>query len=75
MQITVILHNGGRMEINVEPHERVGSMKEKIAELVNLEPANFKVIAQGRNLDEDQTLAEANLTEGSKVCVILHMRD
>lgn len=70
----IVVTLSGR-ELQVEVQEPVvGSIKQEIARLEGIPPEQQRLVFGGKHLEDEQTLAEVGIVDGSRVHLILSLK-
>ncbi|KAJ3728666.1 ubiquitin [Lentinula raphanica] len=74
MLVKVRTLTGKQLEIDLEPESKIFRIKEKVEEQQGIPPPQQRLIFSGKQLDDDKTLSEANITAGAVLHLVLALR-
>lgn len=74
MILKVITLAGDEREIEVEPSDKILQLKEKLEEQDGIPVAQQRLIFQGKQLNDDKTIASYKLQTGTKVHMVVALR-
>jgi len=61
---------GAVIELEVEPADDVGSIKEIVCENQGLDTQQSMLVFKGKQLEDGSTVAESGLTEGDRIALM-----
>lgn len=67
MKVTVKILQGQECSVEIGAEDTVDSLKEMVAEHLNIAPCNQRILFRGKTLQEGTAIKEYNLSEGSKL--------
>jgi ubiquitin C len=73
MQITIKTLTGTRFQIEIEPTETTGALKERLAESEGISADRMALVLSGRPLDDLRAVGEYDITADSTVHIVLKM--
>ena len=65
---------GREIDVEVEPTDRVGRIKERVEEQEGIPPEQQRLIFGGKQLADGKTVRESNVTAGSVIHLVLALR-
>ncbi|XP_039780762.1 phosphatidylinositol 4-kinase gamma 4-like [Panicum virgatum] len=65
---------GREIDVEVEPTDRVGRIKERVEEQEGIPPEQQRLILGGKQLADGKTVRESNVTAGSVIHLVLALR-
>ncbi|EER35714.1 conserved hypothetical protein [Candida tropicalis MYA-3404] len=74
MQIKVKTLTGRDMPLDVEPQDKIIRIKEMMEEKEGISPAQQRLIFNGSQLNDDQTVQESGIQAGSSLHLVLTLR-
>jgi ubiquitin len=74
MQIFIKSLTGKCITLDVDQAESISSIKTKIAEKEGITPAEQRLIFGGKQLDDERTLSDYNITKESTIHMVLRLR-
>ena len=74
MQIKVKTLTGRDMPLDVEPQDKIIRIKEMMEEKEGISPAQQRLIFNGSQLNDDQTVQEAGIQAGASLHLVLTLR-
>lgn len=74
MQIKVKTLTGRDMPLDVEPQDKILRIKEMMEEKEGISPAQQRLIFNGSQLNDDQTVQEAGIQAGASLHLVLTLR-
>lgn len=74
MQIKVKTLTGTEIEIDIEPTDKVGRIKERVEEQAAIPPDQQRIIFGGKQLLDDRTAASYKITGGTVLHLVLSLR-
>lgn len=67
MKVTVKILQGQECSVEIEASDTVDSLKQMVADQLNIAPRNQRILFRGKTLQEGTSIKEYNLTEGAKL--------
>mmetsp|Transcript_5063 Transcript_5063/g.15174 ORF Transcript_5063/g.15174 Transcript_5063/m.15174 type:complete len:80 (+) Transcript_5063:109-348(+) len=74
MLIKVKMLTGAEKDIDIDPSDTVGRIKERIEEKEGILPSQQRLIFGGRNLVDDKSARDYNIEGGSVLHLVLQLR-
>ncbi|KIO31070.1 hypothetical protein M407DRAFT_241968 [Tulasnella calospora MUT 4182] len=74
MMIKVKTLTGKEIEIDIDPEDKIARIKEKVEEQSGVPPPQQRLIFSGRQMADDKTAKEFNITAGSTLHLVLALR-
>lgn len=74
MQIKVKTLTGRDMPLDVEPQDKIIRIKEMMEEKEGISPAQQRLVFNGSQLNDDQTVQEAGIQAGASLHLVLTLR-
>ncbi|SCW04200.1 LAFE_0H08284g1_1 [Lachancea fermentati] len=74
MELKVKTLTGKEIPVTVDPEDRVYRIKEYLEEKEGIPPSQQRLIFQGKQIDDDKTVASANLSSGMQLHLVLTLR-
>ncbi|KZT60831.1 ubiquitin [Calocera cornea HHB12733] len=74
MLIKVKTLTGKEIEIEIEPDDPISRIKEKVEEQSGVPPQQQRLIFSGRQMADEKTAKELNITSGSTLHLVLALR-
>lgn len=65
---------GKEIEVDLEGEDKIGRVKEKVEEKEGIPPAQQRLIFGGKQLNDDKTLSDYNIEQGSRLHLVLALR-
>ena len=73
-KIKVKMLTGREIDVDVEPTDPVGRIKERVEEQEGIPPEQQRLIFGGKQLADGKTVRESNVTAGSVIHLVLALR-
>jgi len=73
-KIKVKMLTGREIDVDVEPTDPVGRIKERVEEQEGIPPEQQRLIFGGKQLADGKTVRESNVTAGSVIHLVLAVR-
>ncbi|KAJ3763014.1 ubiquitin-related domain-containing protein [Lentinula raphanica] len=74
MLVKVRTLTGKQLDIDLDNDAKVFKIKEKVEEQQGIPPPQQRLIFSGKQLDDDKTLEEANISAGAVLHLVLALR-
>ncbi|KAF8324568.1 ubiquitin [Cantharellus anzutake] len=74
MIIKVKTLTGKEIELDIDPDDKINRIKEKVEEQSGVPPPQQRLIFGGRQMADDKTVRELNVTAGSVLHLVLALR-
>ncbi|KAH7106733.1 ubiquitin [Auriculariales sp. MPI-PUGE-AT-0066] len=74
MIIKVKTLTGKEIELDIDIDDKITRIKEKVEEQSGVPPQQQRLIFQGRQMGDDKTARESNITAGSTLHLVLALR-
>ncbi|AAS54306.2 AGL185Wp [Eremothecium gossypii ATCC 10895] len=74
MLLKVKTLTGKEIQIDVAPEDKVYRIKELLEEQEGIPPSQQRLIFQGKQIDDDQTVMSARLAHGMQLHLVLTLR-
>ena len=74
MQIFIKSLTGKYITLDVDQAESIASLKAKIAEKEGINPGEQRLVFGGKQLEDDRTLGDYNITKESTIHLVLRLR-
>ena len=75
MKIQVLSLTNKKFEILVNSNDRVRTIKDKIKEVEGIPPDQMRLIFGGALLEDEHFISDYNITDNSKIHIVLKLRD
>lgn len=74
MEISIKLLNGRVLKLEVEPTDKILTIKEKLQEIEGIDPEQQRLVFAGRQLQDDKTVEEVKIKSGTAINLLLALR-
>ncbi|KZT06489.1 ubiquitin [Laetiporus sulphureus 93-53] len=74
MMIKVKTLTGKEIELDIDPDDKITRIKEKVEEQSGVPPPQQRLIFAGRQLVDEKTAKEVNITAGTVLHLVLALR-
>lgn len=74
MMLKILTLTGGEHEIDVEPTDKIETIKEKLEEIEGIPLQQQRLIYQGKKLKDDQTINSYKLKGGTVIHLVVALR-
>ncbi|TFK32679.1 ubiquitin-related domain-containing protein [Crucibulum laeve] len=74
MLIKVKTLTGKEIELDIDPEDKITRIKEKVEEQSGVPPPQQRLIFGGRQLQDDKTAKDVNITAGAVLHLVLALR-
>jgi hypothetical protein len=74
MQIFVRMLSGKTITLDCESTDTIGSLKSKVEDKEGIKATDQRYVYGGKNLQDQNTLSDYNIQQGSTLNLVLHMQ-
>ena len=74
MQILIKMMNEKKILLNVKPKDSIQNVKRKVQQLNECPPDQQRLVFAGKNLEDDHTLSDYNVQNGSTLNLVQRLR-
>lgn len=74
MKLVIATLVGSEVTLDVDPHEKVITVKERLEEKEGIPPEQQRLVYDGKHINDDASLADYKLQDGAKLNLVLSLR-
>lgn len=74
MKVSIKTVKGEMFQVDVTEHTKISFLKEKVQEKFGHEPDSQKLIHRGKHLDDNKTIAEAEIKDGDAIIMMVQKK-
>lgn len=74
MKLVIATLVGSEVTLDVEPNEKVRTVKERLEEKEGIPPEQQRLVYDGKHINDDASLDDYRLQDGAKLNLVLSLR-